>query len=324
VSLANLDFTGEVKEINDYLSTLKNQSPFDDEINGLITQILQNGGKRIRPLICLLSFEMISNKTRDDTSFAAACALEVIHNASLLVDDIFDKDIFRRNEKSFYLKYSTFAALSISYSMSSLALSLATKTKVIDVVDELIKTIHNLSSSLFLEEKFRSGKKRMSKEEALLLIDRKTSSLFEAASVIGGVLGTSSKEDRVIMKKFGKYFGRAFQLRDDLLAITSTSKELGNSSVLTDITNRIQTYVVLKTIDLANKEEKEILISYYLERKQYSPNKIRKIIAKSASIELTKKEINDYINLAIEILEKYPQSKPRDKLISITNTIRIK
>ncbi|MCG3222876.1 MAG: polyprenyl synthetase family protein, partial [Candidatus Heimdallarchaeota archaeon] len=58
MSLTNLDFTEEVKEINNYLSTLKNHSPYDDEINELITQILQNGGKRIRPLICLLSFEM--------------------------------------------------------------------------------------------------------------------------------------------------------------------------------------------------------------------------------------------------------------------------
>ena len=324
MSLANLDFTEEVKEINDYLSTLKDQSPYDDEINELITQILQNGGKRIRPLICLLSFEMISNKVRDDTSFAAACALEVIHNASLLVDDIFDKDIFRRHEKSFYLKYSTFAALSISYSMSSLALSLATKTKVIDVVDELVKTIHNLSSSLFLEAKFRSGKKKMSKEEALLLIDRKTSSLFEASSVIGGVLGTSSKEDRVNMKNFGRYFGRAFQLRDDLLAITSSSKELGKSGALTDISNRIQTYIVLETIDIAEKDEKDILIRYYLEKKKYSPHKIRKIIANSSSVNLTKKEINNYANLAIEILEEYPRSEPRDKLVSITNTLRIK
>ncbi|MCK4895352.1 MAG: polyprenyl synthetase family protein [Candidatus Heimdallarchaeota archaeon] len=323
MSLANLDFTEEVKEINNYLSTLKDQSPFDEEINDLINQILRNGGKRIRPLICLLSFEMISNKARDETSFAAACALEVIHNASLLVDDIFDKDIFRRNEKSFYLKYSTFAALSISYSMSSLALSLATKTKVIEVVDELVKTIHNLSSSLFLEAKFRSGKKKMLKEEALLLIDRKTSSLFEASSVIGGVLGTSSKVDRVNMKNYGKYFGRAFQLRDDLLAITSTSKDLGKSGALTDISNRIQTYIVLETMDLANKEENDILIQYYLEKKQYSPQKIRKIIAKSASINLIKKEINRYISLAIEILEKYPQSEPRDKLISITKTLRI-
>ncbi len=324
MSLANLDFTEEVKEINNYLSSLKDQSPYDDEINELITQILQNGGKRIRPLICLLSFEMISKKARDDTSFAAACALEVIHNASLLVDDIFDKDIFRRNEKSFYLKYSTFAALSISYSMSSLALSLATKTKVIDVVDELVKTIHNLSSSLFFEAKFRSGNKKMSKKEALLLIDRKTSSLFEASSVIGGVLGTSSKVDRVNMKNFGKYFGRVFQLRDDLLAITSTSEELGKSGALTDITNRIQTYIVLETIDVVKKDEKDILIRYYLEKKKYSPHKIKKIIAKSSSVDLIKKEIKNYINLANEILEKYPQSEPRDKLISITNTLRIK
>ncbi|MBY9001324.1 MAG: polyprenyl synthetase family protein [Candidatus Heimdallarchaeota archaeon] len=324
MSFTNLDFAEEVKEINEYLTTLKNQSPYDEEINELIIHILQNGGKRIRPLICLLSFEMISNQSRNDDSLAAACALEVIHNASLLVDDIFDKDIFRRNEKSFYLKYSTFAALSISYSMSSLALSLATKTKVLAVVEELIKAMHNLSSSLFLEERFRSGTKKMSKEEALLLIDRKTSSLFEAASVIGVLLGASSKNDRENMKNFGKYFGRAFQLRDDLLAITSTTKNLGKLGALTDISNRIQTYIVLETIDLAKPEERKILSKYYLDRKNYSPHKIRKIIAKSDSIDILKRKIDDYINMAIEILERYSGSKPREKLISIANALRMK
>ena len=252
LALPNLDLAVEVEQINNYLSKLRDQSPYDDEINDLIDDILQKGGKRIRPLICLLSFEMISNEIRSDLNYAAACALEIIHNASLLIDDIYDKDFFRRKEKSFYLKYSTFAAISLTYSMSSFALSLATKTNVLEVVDELIKVLHTLSTSLFLEKQFRSGERKMSKDEALQLIDRKTSCLFEAASVIGVIMGTSSKEDREEMVKFGKLFGRAFQLRDDLLSLLSTAEELGKSGVMTDISNRIQTYIVLEAIDLAD------------------------------------------------------------------------
>ena len=313
----------EVDQINSYLSDLRNHSPYDDEINDLIDQILQNGGKRIRPLICLLSFEMISNEQRNDTSLAAACSLEVIHNASLLIDDIFDKDIFRRKEKSFYLKYSTFAALSFSYSLSSLALSLASKTNVIEIVDELIKAIHILSTSLFLEQKFRSGKNKMTQEEALQLIDRKTSSLFEAASVIGVLLGNSSKKDRESMKLFGKLFGRAFQLKDDYFSLTSEQNDLGKSGVWTDISNRIQTYIVLEAMDLVSPDEKEILNDYYIDKKDFPTEKIKSILVNSGALEIVKNQISQYISEAIAILNMFSKSPSRDKLIEITNLLHI-
>ncbi|MCG3225720.1 MAG: polyprenyl synthetase family protein, partial [Candidatus Heimdallarchaeota archaeon] len=263
------DFSLDIEHINSYLANLRNHSPYEDEINDLIDHILQRGGKRIRPLLCLLSFEMISGEERKDMSYAAACALEVIHNASLLVDDIFDKDVFRRSEKAFYLKFSTFAALSLSYSMSSLALSLASQTNDMEVVEELINALHTLSASLFLEQKFRSLGEKMSKEDALKLIDKKTSSLFEAASVIGAMLGKQGEKDKdkENMKLFGKLYGRSFQLRDDILSLTSTENELGKSGVWTDITNRIQTYIVIEAMELGNEEQKEILHDYYLKKK---------------------------------------------------------
>ncbi len=313
----------EVDQINSYLSDLRNHSPYDDEINDLIDQILQNGGKRIRPLICLLSFEMISKEQRNDSSLAAACSLEVIHNASLLIDDIFDKDIYRRQEKSFYLKYSTFAALSISYSLSSLALSLASKTNVIEIVDELIKAIHTLSTSLFLEQKFRSGKNKMTKEEALQLIDRKTSSLFEAASVIGVLLGNSSKKDRKSMKHFGKLFGRAFQLKDDYFSLTSDQNDLGKSGVWTDISNRIQTIIVLEAMDLVSSDEMKILNDYYIDRKDFPTEKIKSILVNSGALKIVKNQISHYINEAIAILNLFPNTPSRDKLIEITNLLHI-
>jgi geranylgeranyl pyrophosphate synthase len=321
VPKSRLDFSEDVNQINSYLSNLKNQSPYDEEITELIDHILKKGGKRIRPLICLLSFEMISKQERNDISYAAACALEVIHNATLLVDDVFDKDIFRRKEKSFYLEFSTFAAISLSYSMSSLALSLATKTQVLEVVDELIKVLHTLSTSLFLEEKFRKGEKKMSKDEAIKLIDRKTSCLFEAASVIGVIIGDSTKEDRELMKNFGIYFGRAFQLRDDILSLLSSEEELGKSGVWTDITNRIQTFLVLKAFETTENSDREILEKYYLEKEDFSPTLIKDILIKSGSINSLKTKVTMYVEKAVSILEKFPQSLPRAKLIEITKSL---
>ncbi|MCG3220187.1 MAG: polyprenyl synthetase family protein [Candidatus Heimdallarchaeota archaeon] len=317
------DFSLDIENINSYLANLRNHSPYEDDINDLIDHILQRGGKRIRPLLCLLSFEMTSGKERNDMSYAAACALEVIHNASLLVDDIFDKDVFRRSEKAFYLKFSTFAALSLSYSMSSLALSLASQTNDIEVVEELINTLHTLSASLFLEQKFRSIGEKMTKEDALKLIDKKTSSLFEAASVIGTMLGKRGDKDKEDMKLFGKLYGRSFQLRDDILSLISTENELGKSGVWTDITNRIQTYIVIEAMELGNEEQKEILQDYYLQKKDISLSFIKKAISDSGAVDSIKQLIKDYTDEAKAILNKYPSSVAREKLIEITDYLII-
>ncbi|MHA1953606.1 MAG: polyprenyl synthetase family protein [Candidatus Heimdallarchaeaceae archaeon] len=317
------DFSLDIEHINSYLANLRNHSPYEDEINDLIDHILQRGGKRIRPLLCLLSFEMTSAEERNDMSYAAACALEVIHNASLLVDDIFDKDVFRRSEQAFYLKFSTFAALSLSYSMSSLALSLASQTNDMEVVEELINALHTLSASLFLEQKFRSLGEKMTKEDALKLIDKKTSSLFEAASVIGAMLGKQGEKDKKNMKLFGKLYGRSFQLRDDVLSLTSTENELGKSGVWTDITNRIQTFIVIEAMELGNEEQQEILNDYYLKKKDISPSFIKQTISDSGAVDSIKQLINDYIDEAKAILKNYPSSAARKKLIEITDYLII-
>ena len=317
------DFSSEVKEINAYLTNLRNHAPYDDEVDNLINIILCKGGKRIRPLICLLSYEMISSKPREVHHLTAACSIEILHNASLLIDDLFDKDIYRRKEKSFYLKYSTFAALSVSYAMSSLALSLATQTQIMQIVEELVNAIKKLSSSLFLEQKLRIEGRVITKKEALQLIDMKTSCLFEAASVIGVILGAASKKDQENMKKFGKMFGRAFQLRDDLLSFTSTTEEQGKSGVETDLSNKIQTYIVLEAMENVNEEDKVILQDYYVNKGKYPVTQIKEIITNSPALRIVQKKMEKCIQEAIAVLQEFPSSIPRDKLIEITNLLQV-
>jgi geranylgeranyl pyrophosphate synthase len=207
--------------------------------------------------------------------------------------------------------------------MSSLALSLASQTNDMEVVEELINALHTLSASLFLEQKFRSLGEKMTKEDALKLIDKKTSSLFEAASVIGAMLGKQGEKDKKNMKLFGKLYGRSFQLRDDVLSLTSTENELGKSGVWTDITNRIQTFIVIEAMELGNEEQQEILNDYYLKKKDISPSFIKQTISDSGAVDSIKQLINDYIDEAKAILKNYPSSAARKKLIEITDYLII-
>jgi len=123
-----------------------------------------------------------------------------------------------------------------------------------------------LSSSLFLERKFRESDNLMTKEEALKLIDQKTAILFQTASEIGFILGKSTKDNREKIRDFGLYIGRAFQLRDDYLSLISKENDLGKSGVITDITNRIQTFIVIDAFEKLPKEQRIILESYYLDK----------------------------------------------------------
>ena len=323
MNVDTFNLSSEVNQINSFLYNLRDHSQYDDEINNLINQILTNGGKRIRPLICLLSYEMISGRIRDDSSIAAACAVEIIHNASLVIDDIFDKDIFRRKQKSFYLKYSTFSALSVSYSMSSLALKLASDTNIIEIVEQLINAISILSSSLFLERKFRESDNLMTKEEALKLIDQKTAILFQTASEIGFILGKSTKDNREKIRDFGLYIGRAFQLRDDYLSLISKENDLGKSGVITDITNRIQTFIVIDAFEKLPKEQRIILESYYLDKETIPVETIRELLLNPKTVQSIKKKVLEYLKKAENIIGEFPQGIAKDKLLSIVSMLVI-
>jgi len=211
----------------------------------------------------------------------------------------------------------------MSYSLSSLAFGLALKTKLLEIVEELTKATQNLAVSLFLEQKFRNATTKMTKEEALLLIDRKTTTLFEAASVIGVLLDQATQEDIKKMKEFGKYFGRAFQLRDDLLSIIATEEEIGKTGVITDIKNRIQSYIVLVAMEQAVEEDKKKLEDYYIVKKDFDVEEIRALIKRSGAVSTVVKLVNKYIARAMSILESYPESIARNKLIEITQFLSL-
>ncbi len=317
------DFNKDIKEIDFHLRKISEKYIAEQPRSTLFDHVFQEGGKRLRPLICLLSFEMINTKIRTNLSYIAACALEIIHNASLLIDDLFDHDVIRRNKKSFYLEYSTFETLAITYSLSSYAYELATRTKKSEIIQEINHITQKMSKALFLEQEIREAKQFFSIEKIIELIDVKTTPLFEGATVIGSLLGNTTVEEIEDMRTFGKFFGRAFQLRDDYLAITSNIKNIGKSSVKTDIENRIQNYIVIKTYEKINSEQKYIFEQYYLHKKDYSIETIRNIIVSSGALKSTKDLISTYVDLASDILSKYPESHARKKLIKITRLLKI-
>lgn len=314
-------YNEDIYNINLHLNQLLDGTNLTEEIIDYIRHAVKTG-KRLRPLFCLLTYDLLGNKERESHHYYTACALELVHNATLIIDDIFDKDVYRRQEKSFYLHFSTFAALAVSYTMSSLAIDWASKSNSIPIIQTLISATHDLAMSLFTENQLRRTNSFASEDEIMELIDRKTATLFQSSTKIGALLANASNEDIERFKLIGLYFGRAYQLHDDLLSLISSIEAEGKSGVISDIQNRVQNFIVLEALKCINTEQVKILEDYYLRGANYPLERIKELLINCGAIEGVKKRIQFYITKIKELLKNYPNKAAKEKIIHLIESLQ--
>ncbi len=307
--------------IIDWITEVIEDEYKDSVLRELIIPIFANDkSKKLRPLIALYVYRSIAGPNADITNLKLICAaIEISHNASLIVDDIFDKDNLRRGEESFYVKYGTFTALSAAYNLSAFVFDLATRTNIPSIVREFGRVGTALSSSLYLSKDLKTNKP-ISKDFFMNLLYRKTSALFEGSSLAGAMLASNDKELLKLYSKFGEYFGNAYQLRDDVLAIVGTIDDLGKLPD-SDITNRFQSLITIEGMENGNDWEKQTLNDYYLRNKSVNPETIREILIKTGAVHKVMDMAIQYRDQALYILKQFPKSQSLELLSDLTRLI---
>ena len=297
-------------------------SKFDNEFFYEATKpYFQPGGKKIRPLLLIYFYKLFKGEHVNIIDIAPAfSAIEIVHNASLIIDDIYDKDRMRRETKSFFLKYGTFSALSIAYNLSTYCIELSTKMGNIEVISSLAEAGSDLSYSLYLSQSL-SGDKIISEEYYMDIIQRKTATLFKTACEISAILCTLEPDTYQLVTDFGNYLGLAYQLRDDFLAVEGTLDDLGKSPD-SDIINRFQSIITINAMKNANKADREKLYDYYINKQSADIVEIKKLLIKNKGTQSAKKKSLHYKMKCIEILKEFPESPSREKLFEITNLIK--
>jgi len=179
------------------------------------------GGKRIRPLILILSAETIAaNKqvTNDVTEdmFLASCAIELLHTESVIHDDIIDKEDYRRGKPSFHIKYGYNSSILTADFVLGIILNLCTKINNAKVSAELSKAATKMSEGEMMEIKLTQDP-LLKDDDYIKVVENKTASLFEAASKIGSLLGGGTDEEIYAMGSFGHLLGIAYQIHDDIM-----------------------------------------------------------------------------------------------------------
>jgi octaprenyl-diphosphate synthase len=174
------------------------------------------GGKRIRPLILVLSTECIKSKRVEPDAYLAATAIELLHTESIIHDDIIDEENQRRGKPSFHVKYGYNSSILTADFVLGVILNISSKLKDPRIINELSDAATKMTEGEMMEIKL--GKEMDIKEDDYIkVLEYKTASLFEASAKIGAIVGGGDEEQVHTMTSFGNLLGIAYQVHDDLI-----------------------------------------------------------------------------------------------------------
>ena len=275
---------------------------------------ISTGGKRLRPLIAILCSEMLGGDYLDTRNMFLA--LELIHNATLVHDDIIDEDMFRRGEPSLFSQHGIKKAVLTGDALLSMGLMHASQTGKPEIVGWLAETALKMVQGITVQNQFKH--KLLSVEEYLHMNYLKSGSLFEAAAALGGIAGSNKPEDVERLARFGKYFGNAYQIRDDIIdAFTPKGYEKSPNN---DLLNGDPSLLLLYAVDSGRitAEDKAALLSIYQgESNDLDVDLVHRIYKYTGSLQKSIDKMEEFANLAGEILKEYPDCDARSSLLEL-------
>ncbi len=299
---------------------IKSQHPF---INQVSEYIVFSGGKRIRPLLSVISARLFSQNgipfDEEHTVYKTSILFEYLHAATLLHDDVVDSAEFRRGRKAARNIWGNQATILVGDYLYAKSLKIASALKDPEIMEVITHTTLLMSEGEVLQL-INLDNTELTFEDYEEVIFRKTAVLISACCEVGALLGGADEKHRENMKNFGKYIGLAFQVVDDLLDYTSveTGKDLGK-----DFKEGKITLPVIYTLQSASPEEKEELI--YLLKKEEPDNqdfeRAVKIIKKYQGFSRTKEKAEEYVKLAREKLNEVPENYFKNVLNFIADYI---
>jgi octaprenyl-diphosphate synthase len=174
------------------------------------------GGKRIRPLILILSAECIKSKKVEPDAYLAASAIELLHTESIIHDDIIDEENQRRGKPSFHVKYGYNSSILTADFVLGVILNISSKLQDPRIINELSNAATKMTEGEMMEIKL--GKEiDITEDDYIKVLEFKTASLFEASAKIGAITGGGDEDQIHTMTSFGNLLGIAYQIHDDLI-----------------------------------------------------------------------------------------------------------
>ena len=321
------------KEINNSYLRLKNLvgSKLDDvsqqirfklasEIN-LIHKMtdyhVKSGGKRIRPLLTLASAKLCGYKNGNRDINLAAC-IELIHNATLLHDDVIDNSNLRRGVKTANSIWGNQSSILVGDYLFSRCFEMMVE----DGSQEILKLLSSTSSRIAQGEVLQLEKKGeidLLEETYFNIINMKTAALFSAATRVGACLGDRSKKEKDALESYGKNLGLAFQIADDALDYFSI-KTIFGKEIGKDFYEGKTTLPLIIIYQRANNEERNFLKGIFKKKKRNEEDfsETLTLINKYKAVQASFKRAEYFVNVAYDALGIFQYSEEKKVLQNLT------
>ena len=287
-----------------------------------IRYVLSLGGKRIRPTLMLLAYNLY--KDDPESIISSACALETYHNYTLLHDDLMDNATLRRGHLTVHKRWDANTAILSGDSMLVLAyqrMAQCRADKLGEVLSLFSRTALEIGEGQQYDMDFEN-RNDVSEEEYIEMIRLKTSVLLACAMQIGAILADAPDADAENLYKFGEQIGLAFQLQDDYLDVYGDTKVFGKA-IGGDIISNKKTYMLINALALADERQRETMM-HWLNLPDPDPQEkvaaITELYNEIGINRLAKEKIKYYFHESRKYLEAVQVSDDRKhELVAFTN-----
>ena len=278
-----------------------------------VKYILSIGGKRLRPVITLMSCNLFRDKI--DDAILPATGIEVFHNFTLVHDDIMDQASVRRNLPTVHAKWNINQAILSGDVMAFIANDCFLQTPPAALL-KVFRAFNKAAVEVCIGQQLDMDFEKVSfvsKDEYLRMIELKTAVLIAASAMIGAIIGEADDRDAALLYEFGINLGLAFQIQDDLLDVYGDVNIFGKISGGDIVTNK-KTFLLIKALELATGNTL-MKLQEQVQVKEFNPAEkiktVMDIFNKLNIRSITENLANDYITKSLKLLEKVNADKDR-------------
>jgi octaprenyl-diphosphate synthase len=280
--------------------------------------IIRQKGKKVRPLLVLLSAKIIGEV--NERSYRGAVLVELLHTATLVHDDVVDNANKRRGVWSINALFKNKVAVLMGDYLLSRGLMIAVDGKDFDFLGVITNTVKRMSEGELLQIQ-KTRKLDIDEETYFRVISDKTASLLETCCEIGALSATDNTEYHQAMKQFGQSIGMAFQIRDDILDYEGTLKMMGKP-VGGDIKEKKITLPLIYSLNQVSKKEAAHILKLIKNGSKNSEVKeIIKFVRENGGIDYALETAKSYSNKAKEAIKILPDSQSKVALEALVDFV---
>ena len=313
------------KKIDSYLLSRLDGEPRD--LYKAARYLIEHGGKRLRPYMVVKSCELLGGTVKQ--AIPAAAAIEMIHNFTLVHDDIMDNDEVRHGVPTVHVRFGVpigilAGDLLFSKAFETISTAFATMPKDVGMplVSNLARACCDVCEGQVLDITMAQSKKIPSENQYIKMIEKKTSSLFVASCAMGAISAKKTERDVRRLSTFGRNLGLAFQIIDDLIGVIGnpkvTRKPVGN-----DIREGKKSLPILMAIRRAKGQERKVILNAF-GNSSASKNELEKAVCMISSLGIEKtirESASRHSNVAKKSISIYDEVPAKNELLSLLDFV---